>query len=63
MGIGSLFAAILALFLPETAGIKLPDSISEAEVLFKRKNVLKKHSSKVLPIEAVITMNATSNIS
>ena len=60
MAAGSLLAAILAIFLPETAGIKLPDNISEAEVLFKRKNVLKKHSATVLPIETAISMGVTS---
>ena len=47
MGIVSLLAAILALFLPETAGIKLPDTVEEAEVLFQRKNYLKKSSDKI----------------
>ena len=42
MGIVSLLAAILAIFLPETAGIKLPDTVEEAEVLFKRKKILTK---------------------
>jgi len=60
MSIGSMLAAILAFFLPETAGIKLPDSISEAEVLFKRKNILKKHSATVLPVESAIVVNTTT---
>jgi OCT family organic cation transporter-like MFS transporter 4/5 len=34
MAIVAFLAAILAIFLPETAGIKLPDSIMEAEVSF-----------------------------
>ena len=51
MGIISLLAAILAIFLPETAGIKLPDTVEEAEVLFKRKNLLKKKSNKILPVK------------
>ena len=51
MGIVSLLAAILAFFLPETAGIKLPDTVEEAEVLFQRKNFLKKSSDKILPVK------------
>ena len=51
MGIVSLLAAILAIFLPETAGIKLPDTVEEAEVLFKRKNFLKKSSDKIPPVK------------
>ena len=51
MGIVSLLAAIFAIFLPETAGIKLPDTVQEAEVLFKRKNLLKKKSNKILPVK------------
>ena len=35
LGFGSLLAAFLALFLPETAGIKLPDTIQEAEETLK----------------------------
>lgn len=35
LGFGSLLAAFLALFLPETAGIKLPDTIQEAEESLK----------------------------
>ena len=54
MAIVGLLAAILAVFLPETAGIKLPDSIVEAEVLFKRKSIFKKTSAKDLPTEGVI---------
>ena len=54
MSIVAFLAAILAIFLPETAGIKLSDSIMEAEVLFKRKNILKKDPVKVLPAEGVI---------
>ena len=38
MAIFSLLATILAVFLPETAGIKLPDTIEEAEVFFKSKS-------------------------
>ena len=53
MAIVAFLAAILAIFLPETAGIKLPDSIMEAEVLFKRKNILRKDPAKVLPKEGV----------
>ena len=51
MGIVSLLAAILAIFLPETAGIKLPDTVEEAEVLFKRKKILKKSSDKIPPVK------------
>jgi hypothetical protein len=51
MGIVSLLAAILAIFLPETAGIKLPDTVEEAEVLFKRKNFRKKSSDKIPPVK------------
>ena len=51
MGIVSLLAAILAFFLPETAGIKLPDTVEEAEVLFQRKNFLKKSSDKFPPVK------------
>ena len=51
MGIVSLLAAILAFFLPETAGIKLPDTVEEAEVLFQRKNFLKKNSDKIPPVK------------
>ena len=51
MSIVSLLAAILALFLPETAGIKLPDTVEEAEVLFQRKNYLKKCSDKIPPVK------------
>ena len=47
MGIVSLLAALLAIFLPETAGIKLPDTVEEAEVLFQRKNFMKKSSDKI----------------
>ena len=51
MGIVSLLSTILALFLPETAGIKLPDTVEEAEVLFQRKNFLKKNSDKIPPVK------------
>ena len=51
MGIVSILAAILAFYLPETAGIKLPDTVEEAEVLFQRKNFLKKSSDKILPVK------------
>ena len=51
MGIVSLFAAILAIFLPETAGIKLPDTVAEAEVLFKRKKNFHKNSDKMPSLE------------
>ena len=34
LGMGAFLAAIFALFLPETAGAKLPDTIHEAETLF-----------------------------
>ena len=51
MGIVSILAAILAFFLPETAGIKLPDTVKEAEVLFQTKNFLKKSSDKILPVK------------
>ena len=64
MSLVSLLAAFLAIFLPETAGIKLPDSITEAEVLFKRKNLLNKHSAKVLPVDgAIIAMSTTRTAS
>ncbi len=36
MGAFGLLAAVLALFLPETAGVKLPDTIEEAEYLFSK---------------------------
>ena len=62
MSLVSFLATILAIFLPETAGIKLPDTINEAEVLFKRKNLLNKHSAKVLPVEgAIIAITTTTN--
>ena len=51
MGIVSILAAILAFFLPETAGIKLPDTVEEAEVLFQRKNLLKRSSDKIPPVK------------
>ena len=51
MGIVSLLAAILAIFLPETAGIKLPDTVAEAEVMFKRKTFLNKNSGKIQPLK------------
>ena len=51
MGKVSLVATILALFLPETAGIKLPDTMEEAEVLFQRKNFLKKNPDKIPPVK------------
>ena len=51
MGIVSLLSTILAFFLPETAGIKLPDTVEEAEVLFQRKNFLKKSSDKIPPVK------------
>ena len=35
LGFGGLLAAILAIFLPETAGRKLPDTIQEAEETMK----------------------------
>ena len=35
LGAGALLASILALFLPETSGLKLPDTIEEAEKLFE----------------------------
>lgn len=53
MSIGGLFAAILAVFLPETAGVKLPDTITEAEILFKRKSIFKRQSKKKSPIQNV----------
>ena len=49
MGVVSLLATILAFFLPETAGIKLPDTVEEAEVLFQRKSFLMKRSDKIPP--------------
>ena len=59
MGIVSLLAAILAIFLPETAGIKLPDTVEEAEVLFKRKNFLKKSSDKTPHVK--LEMRSSNN--
>ena len=35
LGVGALLASVLALFLPETAGVNLPDTIEEAETLFE----------------------------
>ena len=35
VGIGALLASVLVLFLPETAGVNLPDTIEEAETLFE----------------------------
>ena len=35
LGAGALLASVLALFLPETAGVNLPDTIEEAETLFE----------------------------
>ena len=37
LGLGSGFAGILALFLPETANIKLPDTIAETNELYELK--------------------------
>ena len=54
MGIVSLLAAVLAFFLPETAGIKLPDNVAEAEVLFKRKNFLEWRPAKNSPIKPMM---------
>ena len=49
MSIFGILASVLALFLPETNGIKLPDTIEEAEVLFKRKGLFSWKSTKVTP--------------
>ena len=54
MGIVSLLAAVLAFFLPETAGIKLPDNVAEAEVLFKRKNFWEWRPAKNSPIKPMM---------
>ena len=35
LGVGALLGSVLALFLPETAGVNLPDTIEEAETLFE----------------------------
>ena len=50
MGFGGVLGAIIAIFLPETAGIKLPDTISEAEDLFQRKKFLNLSLLKISPI-------------
>ena len=39
LGFGGLLASILAVFLPETAGVKLPDTIREAEETMKCPNL------------------------
>ena len=54
MGIVSLLATILAFFLPETAGIKLHDTVEEAEVLFQRKNFLMKSFDKIPPVKILM---------
>ena len=59
MGIVSLLAAILAFLLPETAGIKLPDTVEEAEVLFQRNNFPKKSSDKIPPVK--LGMRSSNN--
>lgn len=43
-GSASLAAGILSLFLPETAGLKLPDTLEEAE------NIEKLQPEKTIPI-------------
>ena len=35
LGAGALVASVFAVFLPETAGVNLPDTIEEAENLFE----------------------------
>ncbi len=48
----AVLASINAFFLPETAGIKLPDSINEAEILFKRQTAFSfQRSGKIGPAE------------
>lgn len=51
MGILSLMGCFAAIFLPETSGIKLPDSIEEAEILFSDKRTFSccKSKNKVSP--------------
>ena len=39
LGFGGLLASILAVFLPETVGVKLPDTIQEAEETMKCPNL------------------------
>lgn len=51
MGLLSLIGCLVSIFLPETSGIKLPDSIEEAEVLFSEKRTFLccKSKNKVSP--------------
>ena len=53
MGVGALLCGIIAFFLPETAGVKLPDTIQESEILFQDNGLFKlkmyRWSSKVTP--------------
>lgn len=40
LGIGACIACVLSLFLPETAGVKLPDTIEEAEKIFSCQKIM-----------------------
>ena len=53
MGLAALLAGTMAYFLPETAGIKLPDTIEESEVLFKRKSTMSTVAPAPRPTEEV----------
>merc|ERR1719447_1210194 len=57
LGAGALLASIFALFLPETAGVKLPDTIEEAEHLFGTQgcNPCTRHSN--VPSDKKSTVN------
>ena len=50
MSATAFLATILAIFLPETAGIKLPDTIKEAEESFKNRGLFNWKTSKVTPL-------------
>ena len=62
MAIFGFLASILALFLPETNGIKLPDTIEEAEVLFKRQGLFSWKSSKIAPVDNSIQLKTGATL-
>ena len=46
LGISSFLAGMLAIFVPETAGVNLPDTIEEAETLFEAAQCCPKSTKK-----------------